>query len=157
MTIHIVFFYKRVEKYAAVLDETTTTTSTTTAGTFSWMAAVLNGCSCVVNHADQSSPWIAAVCQDLQLSLPYTYANAYVTPAHSQAVAALADDRDVLVVQIVGSKQWKVYKTVAIPFPNPHEQVGKQDTLPVPNTVLNGPMLYDTILVPGDVLHLPRV
>jgi hypothetical protein len=119
-------------------------------------AAFLDGCSVVVNHADEQSPWIAAVCHDLQRSLPHAYANAYLTPAHCQAVPAHADDRDVFIVQVHGRKRWTVYQTVPVPYPYPHEQVGKSETRPVPDAVSNGPVLLQQTLGPGDVLYMPR-
>lgn len=75
-------------------------------------AAYLDGCSIVVNHCDRISPWVACLCQDLQLSFPHAYANAYITPPEAQAVPPHADDRDVLVMQVVGQKEWKVYRKV---------------------------------------------
>lgn len=124
----------------------------------SLFAAYLDGCSVVVNHADLQNPHIAALCLDLQRSFPHAYANVYCTPPGSQAVPAHADDRDVLVFQLVGRKIWTVYQNVPIPFPYPHEQVGK-DGLVVPRAVLEGPTVKfpeDGCLYPGDVLYLPR-
>lgn len=119
------------------------------------MAAYLDGCSVVLNHADWISPWIASVCQDLQRSFPHSYANVYITPPGAQAVRAHADDRDVLIMQVVGKKQWTVYQKVPIPHPYPPEQVGKEG-LEVPAEVLEGPILIQTVLHPGDVLYMPR-
>jgi hypothetical protein len=121
----------------------------------SLFAPYLDGCSVVLNHGDLLSPWIAALCQDLQKSFPHAYANTYLTPPNSQAVPPHADDRDVLVVQLVGSKVWKVYETVPIPYPYPHEQVGKEE-IPVPAQVTEGPVAVSTTLQPGDVLYMPR-
>ena len=115
----------------------------------------LNGSSIVLNHADLSSPWIAALCRDLQHYFPHVYANCYLTPPNSQAVPPHADDRDVLVIQVVGSKQWEVFKTVPVPYPYTNEQVGK-DGIPVPSDVLEGEMEICTTLQPGDVLYMPR-
>jgi hypothetical protein len=121
----------------------------------SLFAPYLNGCSVVLNHGDLLSPWIAALCLDLQKSFPHAYANCYLTPPNSQAVPPHADDRDVLVLQLVGSKDWQVYENVPVPYPYPHEQVGK-DGLPVPLEVLEGPTSISTTLRPGDVLYMPR-
>jgi hypothetical protein len=121
----------------------------------SLFAAFLDGCSVVVNHADHYSPWIAALCQDLQLSFPHAYANCYLTPAGCQAVPPHADDRDVLILQVVGSKEWKVYENIPVPFPYPTEQVGKAG-LEVPLQILQGPLLIEQTLHPGDVLYMPR-
>jgi hypothetical protein len=120
-------------------------------------ASYLAGTSVVWNHADQISPEVAALCEDLQRDnkFPHAYANAYLTPPQSQTVPAHADDRDVLVFQLRGRKHWKVYKNVPVPHPYPHEQVGKSG-IAVPESVLNGPLAFDSCLSPGDVLYLPR-
>lgn len=130
---------------------------TTTTTTDLW-SAFLDGCSVVVNHADEESPWLAALCQDLQRSLPHVYANAYLTPAGRQTVPPHADDRDVMIVQVYGRKHWIVYRNIPVPYPYPHEQVGKagDDHWPVPEAVLQGPILLERTLEPGDVLYMPR-
>jgi ribosomal protein L16 Arg81 hydroxylase len=118
-------------------------------------SAFLGGCSIVFNHADRLCPYLASLCQDLQQSFPHAYTNTYLTPPGSQAVPAHADDRDVLVCQVVGRKEWTIYQCVPIPYPYPHEQVGKAG-LPVPPAVMEGPVLLNVTLEPGDVLYMPR-
>jgi hypothetical protein len=76
--------------------------------------AYLDACSVVINHADWISADIAHLCLDLTKSIPHVYANSYLTPPSSQVVAPHADDRDVFVIQLIGKKHWKVYKTVPI-------------------------------------------
>ena len=41
-----------------------------------------------------------------------------------------------------------------VPYPYSHQQVGKDD-LDVPDHVLHGPLLVETVLYPGDVLYMP--
>jgi ribosomal protein L16 Arg81 hydroxylase len=122
----------------------------------SLFAAYLDGCSVITNHADTVSPYLARLCQDLQNSFPHAYANTYLTPPMTQSVPAHADDRDVLVIQIHGQKEWTVYQQIPCLYPYSHEQVGKQPHLPVPDSVLQGPVLLQCILKPGDVLYMPR-
>lgn len=122
----------------------------------SLFAAYLDGCSIVTNHADTLSPYLAALCNDLQHSFPHAYANTYLTPPGTQTVPAHADDRDVLIIQIVGQKEWTIYQRIPIPYPYPHEQVGKHPSLPVPDAVTDGPILLQRVLQPGDVLYIPR-
>ena len=117
--------------------------------------AYMEGCSIVLNHCDELCPHTAALCEDLQQSFPFAYANAYLTPPSSQAVSAHADDRDVFVIQVYGTKSWKVYEHVPIQYPYSHEQVGKNN-LDVPSHVLQGPCSIQTTLEPGDVLYIPR-
>ena len=118
-------------------------------------SALLDGCSLVHNHADLLSPKIAALSQDLQKSFPHCYCNTYLTPADAQAAPEHADDRDVLIIQVYGSKEWTVYERIPIMYPYPQEQVGKAD-LEVPSEVLNGPTAIRQTLQPGDVLYMPR-
>lgn len=121
----------------------------------SLFSAYLGGCSVVLNHADFLSPYIASLCEDLQVTFPHAFANCYLTPPNSQTVPAHADDRDVLVLQLVGSKDWQVFRTVPVPYPSSHEQVGKAG-IPVPKHVLEGPLALSIRLEPGDVLYVPR-
>ena len=91
-------------------------------------------------------------------STAHVYANAYLTPASSHAVAAHADDRDVLVVQIMGRKKWKVYRKVPVEYPFEKEQAGKNGNKVDPS-VLRGGLCFDdkdVVLCRGDVLYLPR-
>jgi len=87
--------------------------------------AYLDGCSIVLNHADELCPYLATLCSILQLSFPHAYVNTYVTPTQSQAVPPHADDQDVFVIQVYGEKEWKVYRNIPIPYPYPHEPIGK--------------------------------
>jgi ribosomal protein L16 Arg81 hydroxylase len=121
----------------------------------SLFSAFLDGCSVVLNHADALSPWVSALCQDLQKSFPHAYANIYLTPPSSQTVPPHADDRDVFIIQVYGKKKWTVYKQIPVPYPYSHEQVGKNG-LAVPEEVLTGPKLLEKTLHPGDVLYMPR-
>jgi ribosomal protein L16 Arg81 hydroxylase len=82
-------------------------------------AAYLDSCSIIVNHADLYHHLIANLCNDLQKTFPHVYANTYLTPPNGHAVEAHVDDRDVLVIQIIGQKTWKVYKQV------PSSRLGK--------------------------------
>ena len=121
----------------------------------SLFAPYLNGCSVNQAHADCLSPWLAALCEDLERTFPYVYANVYITPPNSRALNLHADDRDVFVLQVLGSKEWEVMKHVPIEYPYPHEQVGKDD-LEVPQKVLDQGFSIKTTLNAGDVLYIPR-
>jgi hypothetical protein len=99
-------------------------------------AAYLDGCSLVVNHAEAASDGVARLCRRLRESFPHAFGNLYLTPPRAQAVDAHADDRDVIVVQLEGTKHWTVYHSPPIPFPTADEQVGKLSSLPVPKTAV---------------------
>lgn len=121
-------------------------------------AAYLDGCSIIVNHADFHHSILANLCTSLQQTFPHVYANTYLSPPDSHAVNAHADDRDVLVVQLLGRKTWKVYRKVPIQFPFQNEQVGKNG-LDVDPSVFAGGLCFDDkeiTLSAGDVLYMPR-
>lgn len=118
-------------------------------------AALLDGASCAVNHAEFASPDFARLCRSLRDRLAHVYVNMYVTPAGSQAVPPHADDRDVFVLQLCGAKQWKVYGTPPIKLPYSDEQVGKNG-LDVPEALLKSQPAIECTLHPGDVLYMPR-
>jgi ribosomal protein L16 Arg81 hydroxylase len=120
-------------------------------------AAYLDSCSVIVNHADFYHQFIASLCNDLQTIFPHVYANSYLTPPNGHAVKAHADDRDVLVVQIIGQKTWRVYKKVPVQFPFEKEQVGKNG-VEVPPSIQTGGFCFgqEIVLIPGDVLYIPR-
>ena len=47
-------------------------------------AALLDGCSLIVNHADRLSPSIHNLCVKLRAIFPHVFANIYITPPRSQ-------------------------------------------------------------------------
>ena len=117
-------------------------------------AAYLDGASIIVNHAEAMSSGVAALCKRLREEFPHAFANLYLTPPAAQAVDAHADDRDVLVIQLEGEKQWMVYDgPPPVAFPSHAEQVGKAG-LPVPPVSLERGSKCD--LARGDVLYVPR-
>ena len=97
-------------------------------------AAYLDGSSLIVNHAERCSAGVYALCAALRRDVPHAFANMYLTPPHARAVDAHADDRDVLVLQLEGSKRWRVWPDPPVVRPGAHEQVGKAE-LPVPAAV----------------------
>ena len=120
-----------------------------------YFSCYLDGCSYIQNHADLLSPELAKLCQQVQVDFPNVYANTYLTPPNSQTFRPHADDRDVFVLQLVGQKEWSIYKQVPIEYPYAHEQVGK-DGREVPSYVINGQKNIDCTLCVGDVLYIPR-
>lgn len=117
--------------------------------------ALLDGASCVVNHAEYIWQPFARLCKELREKLVHVYVNSYVTPPGSQAVPPHADDRDVFVLQLCGRKRWKVYRTPPVKLPYSDEQVGKHG-LPIPPEILAEPPVIECYLCPGDVLYMPR-
>ena len=90
----------------------------------------------------------AAATVSAELGLPCG-ANLYVTPAHSQGLAVHFDDHDVVVLQLAGSKVWRIYPAVC----GAH--------LPRLFAARTAPRCNDAAptehtLTAGDVLYIPR-
>jgi len=73
--------------------------------------------------------------------------NLYVTPPAAQGFQPHFDVQNVFVLQLHGSKQWKVYGP-HIEHPLPSQAID--------GAVPPGPLLHDVTLHPGDLLYLPR-
>ncbi|MFN8124901.1 MAG: cupin domain-containing protein [Candidatus Nanopelagicales bacterium] len=77
--------------------------------------------------------------------------NAYITPPQSQGFAAHYDTHDVLVLQIAGTKTWRLHEPVVEHPDRPWETVA--DLVAARATE---PAFLDHDLVPGECLYLPR-
>ena len=77
--------------------------------------------------------------------------NAYLTPANSQALTPHFHGEEVLILQVEGVKQWRVYE----PLSSPQLQSRKvdNDTALAPENL--PPLAMDVCLQPGDFLYLP--
>ncbi|MFI5935475.1 cupin domain-containing protein [Actinoplanes sp. NPDC051494] len=79
--------------------------------------------------------------------------NAYLTPAGNKGFATHYDTHDVFVLQVDGTKRWRVHEPV---LPDPLERQawgGRADEV---GAVADGPAALDVVLAPGDALYLPR-
>ncbi|MEV4708041.1 JmjC domain-containing protein [Actinoplanes sp. NPDC049316] len=79
--------------------------------------------------------------------------NAYLTPAGNKGFATHYDTHDVFVLQVDGTKRWRVHEPV---LPEPLERQtwgGRADEV---GAVADGPATLDVVLAPGDALYLPR-
>jgi uncharacterized RmlC-like cupin family protein len=90
----------------------------------------------------------AAYCRGLELRLGFpVQANAYATPAGAQGFAAHHDTHDVFVLQVSGSKRWRIYEPVVeLPLSGQRWSHDLEPAAPVD----------DLTLRPGDTLYLPR-
>jgi bifunctional lysine-specific demethylase and histidyl-hydroxylase NO66 len=79
--------------------------------------------------------------------------NAYLTPAQSQqGFAPHYDDIEAFVLQLEGSKRWKVYKPLSTETTLP--RISSRDY--VESELTAEPPELDILLRPGDVLYMPR-
>nr|ADZ45327.1 cupin 4 [Streptomyces sp. NRRL 30471] len=108
------------------------------------VAALEKGASLYLNHLEDWHPGFGRYLQSWQ-SLPVakTVANAFITPAGTQAVGRHWDDSHNFILQTAGSKRWRIYA----PPPNPHPDMTAED--------LKTELLLDTVLEPGDVIYFP--
>ena len=112
----------------------------------------MQGGSLIVNRVDKLWPPIGRLCAALRRRLHHAFAVLYLTPRGSQAVRVHTDDQDVFVLQLAGSKVWRVYDAPQ-PLPYEDEQLGKD--APYDRARLGTPTLAAT-LRPGSLLYLPR-
>jgi bifunctional lysine-specific demethylase and histidyl-hydroxylase NO66 len=91
----------------------------------------------------------ALYCRGLEQALGFpVQANAYATPAAAQGFAVHHDTHDVFVLQVAGTKRWRIYEpVVALPLSGQRWSPGLGDP---------GPPVDDLTLEPGDTLYLPR-
>ncbi|GAA2534090.1 cupin domain-containing protein [Winogradskya humida] len=79
--------------------------------------------------------------------------NAYLTPAGNKGFATHYDTHDVFVLQVDGTKRWRIHEPV---LPEPLERQawgGRADEV---GATAEGPAALDVVLSPGDALYLPR-
>lgn len=80
-------------------------------------------------------------------------ANVYLTPSNSQGFAPHFDDIDAFVCQVSGRKRWRVYA----PRGDGHDSLPRRSSVDFTEDEMKSvPVLYDTVLEPGDMLYLPR-
>jgi ribosomal protein L16 Arg81 hydroxylase len=76
------------------------------------------------------------------------HTNVYVTPANATGFTPHYDTHEVFVLQIAGSKQWRIH---APPLPLPHRSQPFDPRSWAPSVTL-----FELELAPGDLLYLPR-
>uniref|UniRef100_A0A0G4FGY1 Bifunctional lysine-specific demethylase and histidyl-hydroxylase n=1 Tax=Chromera velia CCMP2878 TaxID=1169474 RepID=A0A0G4FGY1_9ALVE len=119
-----------------------------------WLA-YLDGASLIVNMADRTHPRLFAFCRELATRFfHHVFAVLYLTPPGTFAVNVHSDDQDTILVQLWGTKAWKVFG----PLPGlrlilSDEMAGKSETVP---TGAEGPPVLECTLSAGDVLYIPR-
>jgi bifunctional lysine-specific demethylase and histidyl-hydroxylase NO66 len=79
--------------------------------------------------------------------------NAYLTPAGNRGFATHYDTHDVFVLQVDGTKRWRIHEPV-LPEPLDRQAWGARKD-EVAATAEGAPAL-DVVLAPGDALYLPR-
>ena len=107
------------------------------------------GATVILPHLHIRLPSLAAFCRAMEqeFSMPYQ-TNIYLTPASSQGFRSHYDTHDVFVLQIAGTKTWRIYDT---PVELPHRgQRFEVDDVPI------GEVTQTFKLRPGDMVYIPR-
>ncbi|MFN3185429.1 MAG: JmjC domain-containing protein [Nannocystaceae bacterium] len=108
------------------------------------------GATLIYSALHVSVPTLQELCAAMSLSLgAKTQANIYLTPPAAQGFPRHWDRHDVLIVQVEGSKTWRMYEGgPAKPGPGEHYQRPEQEDTQPPATELT--------LRAGDWLYVPR-
>lgn len=110
----------------------------------------LKGSTIILSGLEMRWPPLATFCQQLEGDLNHRVGVAvYLTPPRSKGVKPHFDTQEGFLVQIDGTKRWKVYA--------PLQEAPKVEGsyTPVERAQLGEPIL-DTVLSPGAVLYIPR-
>lgn len=112
--------------------------------------AFRSGRTIVLNGIHERWPSVQQLSKELSCDLNlHTQVNAYLTPASSQGFPRHFDDHDVLVIQVEGSKVWRVWSgPVDLPLAGQHQSQRHTEAPAHADMVVT--------LGPGDVLYLPR-
>jgi len=95
-------------------------------------------------------PALADLCRAMEREMSCRFqTNIYLTPAgNAQGFKPHYDNHDVFVLQIAGSKRWKIYDT-PVELPN--------KAMPfTPDRFQPGPLTQEFVLEAGDMIYLPR-
>ena len=112
------------------------------------------GNTLIVNSMHKYWPPVRDMCNQLGHETGFkTQANMYVTPPGSTGFSPHWDDHEVLILQVEGSKAWRIYGNgPTLPPRSQHDPIAviRQRTLNP------GDPIKELIMNPGDVLYLPR-
>ncbi|MEM9317694.1 MAG: cupin domain-containing protein [Pseudomonadota bacterium] len=107
------------------------------------------GGTVILRALHERLPALARFTRSLEATLSArVQTNIYLTPAHQQGFRAHFDTHDVLILQIEGTKEWRIYDSpVSLPLP---------DQGYTPGSVQIGAETDRFVLSPGDVAYIPR-
>lgn len=107
------------------------------------------GASLIFNQLQIMHTGMARLTHAMEAALNHDFqTNIYWTPSNAQGFKTHYDNHDVFVLQVSGSKEWKLYDT-AIPLPLRSQAF-------VPGQREFGPVSSEFVLEEGDMLYLPR-
>lgn len=107
------------------------------------------GATIILPQLHLADALLASFCNALEkvFSIP-VQTNIYLTPPGNQGFNTHYDDHDVFVLQISGSKRWKLYEK---PIENPYRGENFR-----PNVFAAGEPKHEFLLAAGDCVYIPR-
>lgn len=124
-----------------------------------------SGSTIRVRRVERYSAPLKELCRNVELELGFpTRANLYCTPAGSRGFDLHFDTHEVLILQLLGKKQWQAYESTTKlpleylpqrPFEDDREAPGRNEAGRDEITEL-GPLAVEALLEAGDSLYLPR-
>jgi ribosomal protein L16 Arg81 hydroxylase len=107
------------------------------------------GATITLAFLDSVLPTLQAVCRGLELELSCPLqANVYLTPRQAQGAKRHYDTHDVFVLQVVGSKRWRLYDSPLV-LPLPGQEFD-------PAVHVGGAPTQEFELQAGDAAYIPR-
>lgn len=107
------------------------------------------GCSIVFNAAGLHSASAASLVRGVEAFFRHRVnANVYLTPPSSQGFTEHYDTHDTVILQIEGTKRWRVYEA-SVDLPLESQPFSKREHA-------IGDVQFEVDLRPGDLLYLPR-
>jgi hypothetical protein len=107
------------------------------------------GATVILPHLHTRLPSLAAFCRGMELdfSMPYQ-TNIYLTPENAQGFKTHYDTHDVFVLQIAGTKSWRIYDN-PVTLPHRGQRFNASETKA-------GDVSQTFTLRPGDMVYIPR-
>jgi ribosomal protein L16 Arg81 hydroxylase len=113
------------------------------------LADMREGSTLVLDSVQQGDPNLGLMCRELSKELGYNFqTNLYLTPPNGKGFTPHWDNHDVFVLQVVGSKHWKVENERRL-LPE------KEAVTPNEERVFQGEVTSFT-LEQGDMVYIPR-
>jgi ribosomal protein L16 Arg81 hydroxylase len=107
------------------------------------------GCTLILDGMNQFDPKLKSLCQRLWQETGYAYqTNIYLTPPSGKGFSAHWDNHDVFVMQVLGSKNWKVEKERRT-LPEKTQNIEEE------GREFRGDV-YEFTLQQGDMVYIPR-
>ncbi len=112
-------------------------------------ALYLEGATIILEALHRSWPPLTQLCRGLEEHLGFpVQTNVYLTPAKAQGFATHYDTHDVFILQVHGSKHWKIYEP-GIELPTKRQRHAEANQAPTP-------ILRELEIAAGDLIYLPR-